>query len=80
MFVGLRKPSLEDELDDLMVELSAAVCEDIQGWGDTEPLHICIRKVVRELRGPGVRWVQALDVSALPLGDMLDGMLRTPMA
>jgi len=80
MFVGLRKSSLEDELNDLMVELSAAVCEDIRGWGDTEPLHICICKVVWELRSPGVRWAQALDVSTLPLEDMLDGMLRTPMA
>ena len=55
MFVGLCESPLEDELDDLVVKLSAAVCKDIWWWGDAKPLHICIRKVVWKLGNLVVR-------------------------
>ena len=79
MFIGLSKLTLENELNDLMVKLPAAVGEDLWRWGDTKPLHICIGKVVRELGIPVVRLVQALCASTVPLEDMPDGTLQTLM-
>ena len=53
MFVGLRKPALENQLDDLMVQLSAAVGGDVWWGGYSKLLHICIGEVIRDLGGYG---------------------------
>ena len=56
MLVGFSKLALEDELDDLMVELPAAVCDYVRWGWNSKSLDICICEVVRQLRA------QRLDV------------------
>ena len=51
MFVCLRKLALENELDDLVIQLPTAVCEDVRWWRNSELLDICIGEVVRQLKG-----------------------------
>jgi hypothetical protein len=58
MLVRICKPSLEDELDDLMEQLPSTVRVDIR-WGRyTERMHVCICKVVWKLGGDKVTWIR----------------------
>ena len=53
MLVRFRKPALEDELNDRMVQLPLTVCDHIRWWWDTKLLHICVGKAIRQLQEEG---------------------------
>ena len=82
MLVRLCKSALENELDDCMAQLPAAVGENIRWGRDTEFPHIRICEVIGQLQrlGSDRTTLPGNFGSTLPLGDMLGEMPGTLMA
>ena len=49
MLIRLRKPSLQDQRNNCMVEFPPTMCDNIWWWSDPKNLHIFICKAIRQL-------------------------------
>lgn len=50
MLVCFRESPFKNEFDDLMEKLSTTVCNNILWGWNSELLHVCIRKAIRQLK------------------------------